>query len=547
MHIKKTHPKSEFPSPVECKFCDRLFQDATFLANHQNACTKKLMKSSGTNEKFGKHACTDCGKKFTTKQKMFRHQWIHRKKTFSCEICGTQFETQKQLDDHRLSSHPAGTPFTCKKCGKSFVSRQGLWEHDRTHAGSPAHFQCDVCSKTFSSRQGYLIHHRTHTGERPYGCKFCWKAFRDGGTLRKHERIHTGERPHVCPLCKKSFNQKVVLREHIRWVHAAGKNDPELTGPPFPCPLCEILTQDRDELCAHIVKHSDQMIAEAKAKSNNVTVKVKVSPKKKVKTTEVKQPKTPKVPKTPKNTTKGQKTRKQTKKITNSSKLAETRSITVEEQHEALLSITKESEEQQETYIIVKDEYNDQQYCLQYDELSGETHIEGSSEPINVIAISRSDENDENDDNDEFVEEIVENTDNDDNETDYNTMHLIPYTTESGKTVYIDKNTNTLHFITKQNENLPLVIIPNTENNDDYTDELCDMNVETSIGIQEEEIEEEHVENMTVGPVLIVKRDINSDNEQDDSEDDSEGLLCSICGHEFKNKAVLMEHVKIHI
>ncbi|XP_048508561.1 zinc finger protein 260-like isoform X2 [Athalia rosae] len=281
---EKIHTCKNWSMPVECEFCDKQFQDSNCLATHQTTCAKKVMRSNAEhglpNSKWGKHACADCGKKFTTKQKMFRHQWIHRKKTHSCEVCGAQFEKQPELDEHRLSAHPGDSAFTCSECGKSFVSRQGLWEHARTHAGSPAHFHCDVCSKTFSSRQGYLIHHRTHTGERPYGCKFCWKAFRDGGTLRKHERIHTGERPHVCPLCSRAFNQKVVLREHVRWVHAAGKNETEVTGPPFRCPLCGALNQDRDELCAHIVKHSDQMIADAKAKTNNNASKPKPTKKK---------------------------------------------------------------------------------------------------------------------------------------------------------------------------------------------------------------------------------------------------------------------------
>ncbi|XP_044013923.1 zinc finger protein 665-like [Aphidius gifuensis] len=260
--------------PIDCEYCDKQYENNEHLMIHHKTCIKKLLNDNKNNKiinnKYNKHACIECGKKFTTKQKMYRHQWIHRKKTWICEQCGKQYEKQNELDEHRISMHPGDSPYTCNDCGKCFVSRQGLWEHGRTHAGSPAHFHCDKCGKTFSSRQGYLIHHRTHTGERPYGCQYCWKAFRDGGTLRKHERIHTGERPHVCPICKRAFNQKVVLREHVRWVHAASKNDNKNSTPPYPCPLCNYINQDRDELCAHIVKHSDQIIADAKAKVTNV-------------------------------------------------------------------------------------------------------------------------------------------------------------------------------------------------------------------------------------------------------------------------------------
>ncbi|XP_014204430.1 zinc finger and SCAN domain-containing protein 2-like isoform X2 [Copidosoma floridanum] len=544
MHVK-THPKGESVLPVECEYCDKQFQDANCLANHQSGCTKKIMKNSGSKEKWGKHACSDCGKTFTTKQKMFRHQWIHRKKTFSCEVCGSQFEKQPQLDAHRLSSHPAGTPFTCQECGKSFVSRQGLWEHGRTHAGSPAHFHCDVCSKTFSSRQGYLIHHRTHTGERPYGCKFCWKAFRDGGTLRKHERIHTGERPHVCPLCQKSFNQKVVLREHIRWVHAAGKNEPELAGPPFPCPLCEILTQDREELCAHIVKHSDQMIAEAKAKSNTVTVKVKSPPKKKIKMSEGKQKKAGQ-PKTAKTKTKTAKTKAQT---------VEERVVTAEEQQEALLSISDHidpSAEPQDTYFIVKNEYDNEVCIKAYAKLSDVTQLQGSSRSINLITIANK--------SNESPEKSREENDGDvNNEANVNTMRLIPISTESGETVYIaEKQNNTLHLISKQNESLPVLALPNPDTDENFSNEISNMsNNESSIEINinnlqsaPEESEEEHTETMIIEPVMIIKEEV-SGNEQmtneSDSENESEEMVCGICGHEFGDKNVLMEHVKIHI
>lgn len=61
-------------------------------------------------------------------------------------------------------------------------------------------------------------------------------------------------------MCAKCFNQKVVLREHIRWVHASNKSEyPEPA--PFCCVLCTVGVSDREELCTHIVKHSDQIAA----------------------------------------------------------------------------------------------------------------------------------------------------------------------------------------------------------------------------------------------------------------------------------------------
>ncbi|KOX68438.1 hypothetical protein WN51_03924 [Melipona quadrifasciata] len=510
--------------PHACRTCGNLFRSKNNLRCHIN------VEQGTSNNKWGKHACSECGKKFTTKQKMFRHQWIHRKKTHSCEVCGSQFEKQNQLDEHRLSAHPGDSPFTCTECGKSFVSRQGLWEHGRTHGGSPAHFHCDTCSKTFSSRQGYLIHHRTHTGERPYGCKFCWKAFRDGGTLRKHERIHTGERPHVCPLCSRAFNQKVVLREHVRWVHAAGKNETEVTGPPFSCPICGALNQDRDELCAHIVKHSDQMIAEAKAKTNNNAPKTKPVKKKSKASTS---------------------TSLQEKQGTGS------RVISKSEENEALLSITETdksddqqilSDKQNNTFLVVTTEKRNENY-ISISELK--------SEDVQLLV------DEKHEDEDMHISQTNHN-----HRESLNTSHIVSTEQERSALhtsshneittmhlIQTSKQANTLHLISKQNESLPVLTLPNSQSHENFPSQIAQISsndlpmdmvthhsTRQSQNIKDEVVEESLIQEGGSQTAVIQVVQYH----QQDS-DDGEELVCGICGEDFNDKNVLMEHVKIHI
>ncbi|XP_011881796.1 PREDICTED: zinc finger protein 420-like [Vollenhovia emeryi] len=533
---EKIHASKNWNMPIECEYCDKQFQDGNHLATHQTTCAKKIMQNNieqgVPNNKWGKHACSECGKKFTTKQKMFRHQWIHRKKTHSCEVCGSQFEKQNELDEHRLSAHPGDSPFTCSECGKSFVSRQGLWEHGRTHAGSPAHFQCDTCSKTFSSRQGFLIHNRTHTGERPYGCKFCWKAFRDGGTLRKHERIHTGERPHVCPLCSRAFNQKVVLREHVRWVHAAGKNETEASNPPYQCPLCGALNQDRDELCAHIVKHSDQMIAEAKAKTSS-----DASPKSKP-------------------------TKKKSSKLNAQAKQNALDFIPKSEQTEALLSITDTadksdeieilSEKQSNTFVVVTTEKRGD-----FIEIPGLKHsnirfiVDGKEdEDIQVLQVEP-DQRDSLDiidiDKQSDAANIVsaESVDGAFDETvrqsDMSAMHLIQS----------PKQNNTLTIISKQNESLPVLTIPNPQGHDNYSSQIVQisgaeipMNVVASP--RQARKAKNHIQDVQDSIMPDATSHVIVQYHQQDS-DEGDDFTCGICEEKFDGKTMLKEHIKIHI
>ncbi|XP_011159320.1 zinc finger protein 585A [Solenopsis invicta] len=521
---EKIHVSKNWNMPIECEYCDKQFQDGNHLATHQTTCAKKIMQSNieqgVPNNKWGKHACSECGKKFTTKQKMFRHQWIHRKKTHSCEVCGSQFEKQNELDEHRLSAHPGDSPFTCTECGKSFVSRQGLWEHGRTHAGSPAHFQCDTCSKTFSSRQGYLIHNRTHTGERPYGCKFCWKAFRDGGTLRKHERIHTGERPHVCPLCSRAFNQKVVLREHVRWVHAAGKNETEASSPPYQCPLCGAMNQDRDELCAHIVKHSDQMIAEAKAKTNNDTP------------------------------VKSKSTKKKSSKSLSSANAQKT------EQNEALLSITDTSdktddmqidEKQNNAYVVVTTEKRSDGFIAiselkhssirfivdgKEDENIQVLQVEQDQrDSLNMMNIEKQSDTVSMDVSAESINDTLEETVRQD---DMSTIHLIQS----------PRQDNTLNIISKQNESLPVLAIPNPQGHENYSSQIVQIS-DANITVDEHNLKEEnHIEDEQDS---LIPDETSHVIVQYHHDSDDGSCICGICEEKFDGKTTLREHIKIHI
>ena len=76
-------------SPIECKRCEEMFPEEISFQQHQKVCRagkklrQNLQQSSKVDQrdyeqptkapkKIGKHICTECEKRFTTKQKLFR-------------------------------------------------------------------------------------------------------------------------------------------------------------------------------------------------------------------------------------------------------------------------------------------------------------------------------------------------------------------------------------------------------------------------------------------------------------------------------------------
>ncbi|XP_044140155.1 zinc finger protein 2 homolog isoform X2 [Bufo gargarizans] len=217
-------------------------------------CGKNFTKKGNLSRHEGTHinerpfTCSECGKSFTQKTTLVAHQRIHTgEKPYPCSECGKCFTRKSYLVGHQ-KTHTGEKEASCLECGKFFTRRSYLVRHRRIHTGEKPN-SCPKCGKCFSQKSSLLQHMLIHTKERPFSCSECGKCFRHKADVIKHLRIHTGQKPNFCSECGKCFSNKSSLVEHLR-THTGEK--------PYSCPECGKCVSHKPDLVKHLRIHTGE-------------------------------------------------------------------------------------------------------------------------------------------------------------------------------------------------------------------------------------------------------------------------------------------------
>lgn len=201
------------------------------------------------------YACSICGRGFSTRWLLERHENKHQGITFACSLCDKTYGDKGSLTRHEKVHHETQGVFMCAICGEFFNRKDMLVRHTRAHQSSIDQVPincCSYCEKQFS-RKDHLFRHikHAHGEQQRYLCKHCDKTFDSKYNLNRHILRHgtdIGKADHVCDKCGDTFTRNDSLQKHSKICqqkHARLLQNRQ-------CSVCDRSFLDKSSLLRHI-------------------------------------------------------------------------------------------------------------------------------------------------------------------------------------------------------------------------------------------------------------------------------------------------------
>jgi KRAB domain-containing zinc finger protein len=191
-------------------------------------------------------------------------QWVRNRKgsaPFKCDCCDAVFASCTQQLYHFRKAHRLDR-LNCAFCYFHPRSADELLEHGDEHVLHGDN-KCVHCGCTGQSAIQVERHERRHTDGVPMECPYCEFKSVCVADLAAHQRLHMGgalldNKTHVCrtPGCSRMFLKAAELRRH-ELTHS--------TESPWRCGVCGFRCSRKDNLTAHLRRHSQEEIAAASA------------------------------------------------------------------------------------------------------------------------------------------------------------------------------------------------------------------------------------------------------------------------------------------
>ncbi|GAB1603980.1 zinc finger protein 836-like, partial [Argonauta hians] len=198
-HVKDTQ-NSVCNLAYQCEICNKCFESDTLLVEHH-----KLHNGMGYPK------CLDCNKFFITKRSLLRHLYIHfdNNQQFTCDICNDSYQTQVDLDEHKLKhiNNNSGKPHE----NETSIESSSNDSSSKRRPSGENDFECIICGETFDLIDQLVEHKKTHTVQKMYSCDVCEKSFLLRCALLSHKRSHNN---YKCQSCQRTFLKKKEYSKH---------------------------------------------------------------------------------------------------------------------------------------------------------------------------------------------------------------------------------------------------------------------------------------------------------------------------------------------